>query len=433
MLKKKVHWCIFNLLACSILLGMSHCSESNPATSQSDGPGTISDGGNIITDDSGNIVTGDGNTPLDGQNIIPGDGEITDPFKTDMKQRELPEVKLPPDICVKSCFETEMFLCVTPDPNKPEACAECTEDKHCTGNPGAYGPKCDTTSYSCFCETNQDCTNNYRGVMCDYGMCVCRTDLECSSTLPICSAGSTRVCTQKCTSDDECKKWYPGGDILYCLTSVGRCSYCKEDSHCTSSQNHCNPYTGACANCASNDHCRNANPFCDVLQGYCFECVDSKDCALSPGGSVCLVTSTGTHTMRQCTCDSDNDCKGIYARGAKCITRTPNTCGCEDDNDCKTSSHGPICNKTSKVCGCEKDEDCKTDPYKKCVRTSLYSSFKDCRKPCQSDKDCSDSSLPFCNTIAGSPTNGQCLPCLKDEDCKKVSKTTCDLTTGDCQ
>ncbi len=96
--------------------------------------------------------------------------------------------------CDPKCTAVDPTLCV-PNPADPTDCVECTTTSQCQTNPGAFGPKCDTTQNYCICENDGDCANSRHGVRCDptERYCFCQSSADCK-TAPYTACDDTGEC-----------------------------------------------------------------------------------------------------------------------------------------------------------------------------------------------------------------------------------------------
>ena len=274
-----------------------------------------------------------------------------------------------PTGCEQKCLDEAPYKCVT----SSDSCVDCIEDKHCQGNPYAFGPTCDTSSNKCTCQANADCVGNKNGAKCDdtLGRCYCDSDSDCEA--PRKCVGkylSTKVCALPCKVDVDCK------DPI--------------------------------------------KPRCDAAAGECVECVTTEHCKDSPEGTLC--------EEKECTCKAAVDCNGDYPWGNKCRTSTGDTsrCGCDVDGDCGGNANGPKCAATYNKCTCETDGDCTKAPYTKCAKPYSYASYMHCQKPCATDADCaSKGTLKACD-------NGTCVACLDDSHCTSSYSAHCDAAKKEC-
>lgn len=141
--------------------------------------------------------------------------------------------------------------------------------------------------------------------------------------------------------------------------------------------------------CSQSSHCSGVNnPACNTDTGDCQPCVVNGDpglCTTAPEGSVCMSDGMG---------------------GA--------VCGCLDDADCGPLASGRVCDSRESKCvdGCRGPglgNQC--EPGLVC--TSMDATIGMC-VPCVADEDCTDPSLPHCDTRSGlcgeCTENGHCEP-----------------------
>lgn len=319
--------------------------------------------------------------------------------------------------CEPKCVAEAPYLCVT-DPAS-SSCVECLEDADCTKNPAALGPKCNDTGMICVCDSDQDCTGNPNGATCnpDLRLCGCADDSDCAAP-------------KKCVG-----KAFAGAAV--CALP------CKSDGDCTSSDYpECDTASGSCVQCMTSGDCPGAAPICGA-NGECLECQAVSDCEASPNGSVCA--------EGKCTCSVDGDCTGSYPWGAKCDSYY-DRCACAADADCAGNANGPTCYTVYKKCSCAADGECTKAPYTKCALPYSSASYMHCRKPCAQNTDCTDKTLPTCNTSTGKcvacksaadcaatpatphclPSQGICAQCTDPSHCTDAAKPYCNTTTGQC-
>ena len=269
--------------------------------------------------------------------------------------------------CEPRCLEVGKCAAVTT--GTAEQCVDCLEDRHCRGNPLAFGPTCDVSSSRCVCASDAECAGNRNGGQCDdvVRRCHCDQDSDCLPGLRC--AGqylSTRICVAPCRSDDDCPD-------------------------------------------------RTA-PHCDVASGDCLACVTSNHCEDSPEGTRC--------EDHQCACETDADCKGSYPWGNRCRTGA-GWCGCEADADCTDNPNGPKCADNNR-CTCDKDSDCTRPPYTDCALPHGQASYMHCQRPCTADADCAGKgSLGAC-------AGGTCVECIDDAHCPSAYSPYCDAQRKAC-
>jgi hypothetical protein len=132
-------------------------------------------------------------------------------------------------VCDTSCTDPTQCVKVSGQ------CKECSSSLHCTSNPFALGPTCDTSVYFCVCSTDSDCTNNPWGAKCDttdkYPLCYCTADADCSA-----SSLGTKCHTKNyycsCSSDSDCASSEFGTKCN--TTGTYPSCYCTSTSDCPS-------------------------------------------------------------------------------------------------------------------------------------------------------------------------------------------------------
>lgn len=310
-----------------------------------------------------------------------------------------PDQKVTPTQCEAKCTAEEPYLCVS---DSSGSCVDCLTDGHCAGNPGALGPKCDTTNNFCICDTDPDCSGSKYGKKCDTSsqMCSCETDADCQgSDKCVGSLFGAKVCQAPCKADADCTST----SAPKCNTTNGQCVACMADTDCAGEAN---------------------TPYCDQTAGQCAACTTTAHCADSLSGSACVDGA--------CGCAADSDCAGANPWGTKCVTKTSpfgeyKECGCDADGACTGNANGPTCFTKFNKCSCADDANCTKAPFAKCNFPYGNAEYKHCQKPCTTNTDCAKAQeLPTCNT-----TNGKCVGCLADTDCKGATPF-CGPTTGTC-
>ena len=266
--------------------------------------------------------------------------------------------------CDSRCLEVGKCVVAT-----TQQCVDCLEDRHCRGNPLAFGPTCDVPSNRCVCTTDADCAGIRNGGRCDEVLRRCHCDQDSDCLPGTRCAGrflSTRICVAPCRSDSDC------------------------------------PALEA--------------PHCDVASGDCVACVTADHCHDSPEGTRC--------EDHRCTCKTDADCKGSYPWGNRCREEAAR-CGCETDADCAGNPNGPTC-ADNRRCTCDRDSDCTVAPYTDCALPNSAANFMHCQRPCTTDADCQrKGGLKVC-------AGGTCAECTEDKHCSSAYAPHCDVQENVC-
>lgn len=249
---------------------------------------------------------------------------------------------------------------------------ECVAQSACT--PACTGSrKCDVSSGKCVeCLADGDCAGSSKGKRCHRTK---RTCVECVSAAD-CAAGT-------CTSASVCGECAKNADCLgnakgeVCSSTTHTCGGCTGDADCAGSL---------------------SGPRCN--QGRCVECVGPADCPFS---------KPGCNENRCGTCFLPTDCPGATGSCGE-----DSVCHCDGDADC--GGDAPTCIKKPGVyrCGCLDSSACGSR-----VCDGWRFTYGACVVPCTDPAAGCDpkSSLPFCDTGAGDPNYGVCLPCFNDGDC----------------
>ena len=381
--------CIKNKLT-ALLLCVGLCFAV--ACSDDDGPGPVADAG----------PGGDGKVVTDGSKVDPdGSGGGTCKSNADCTTTSKPFCDAD-GTCV-GCFK--QVHCANSTKPKCDAtkkeCVACKAHADCTTN--LFGMACDTATGKCGCKSDGHCKNRGWGNKCDtsLGRCACKSDTECSSNAngPTCNKTYSKC---SCKANAECKK----APYSKCFKPYSGATY-----------NHCQPA------CKTNADCPPGLGICDTSLGKCVQCRNSADCT-DPTFNICLASAC-------IECGTDADCKKGYKWGNKCTkvssTSTTKNCRCKVNADCAGNPNGPTCYTTYSKCSCKTDGDCK-GAYSKCWLPYAGASYKNCQKPCATDKDCTSTTAPYCN--AGT---GKCQACTTSAHCaKNATNTVCQAATGTC-
>ncbi len=326
---------------------------------------------------------------------------------------------LAPGICDPSCLAADLSLCVK-SPSEGR-CVECLEDKHCTGNPGALGTRCDKARGFCICDEDKECQGNLRGPFCDHEnqICTCKQDGDCKAPFDICVGGDLHTCRPPCKSNADC------GTYPTCDLGTGKCITCKSDGDCFKNAlaKHCDTIIGQCVACTSDAHCGPGAPRCS--KGSCVECKAPSDCATSPNGSAC--------NQNRCTCNGAAEC-ATAAWGKKCLTGLAwQRCGCSANADCAGAPAGATCYQPLGWCSCASDAECTAQPLTRCAFPSDLAEYQQCQQPCSGDPDCQQRSWNGVNAGLKHCSDGRCVTCTADADCTAdPARKLCQTSLGRC-
>lgn len=275
-------------------------------------------------------------------------------------------------VCEQQCLDEKPYLCVSSVTSS--SCVQCLEDKHCAGNPDAFGNRCTDTAKgktSCTCAKDAHCSSNNNGLKCslEHHRCHCESDEDCLAPRRCLGAYlETMVCQIPCHADADC---------------LG-----SPDGH------RCETAKGRCVSCTSMDHCLD-----------------------NPDGLTC--------DDGQCVCLDNQGCQGAYSWGNICDS-SMNQCGCTTEAACGASAHGPVCNLWYQKCTCERDDQCITAPYTKCALPYASASYTHCQVPCTTTEQCKRTSSAFVGCA-----DGKCVACTNDTNCSDL-RPFCNPSAGMC-
>jgi len=351
--------------------------------------------------------------------------------------------------CVACVLDTQCT-----DPRYPvcdkagRRCVACLTDAHCTAHQNGtrcagnictcasdgdckgihvWGAKCSPTYKRCACSGSSACQGNSNGPACfaKFSKCSCAKDAECTKATytkcsPAYATATYNNCQEPCAKDTDCDK------TLKCLS--GKCGACAKDADCSAPTKLCDLTLARCIACKSSADCAGSK-VCDLASGVCVECKVDADCATHLDGSHCKAG--------QCGCDTDAHCKTGHAWGDKCDSLY-SRCACKDSGGCSGNANGPTCYLGYKKCSCAKDSECTKAGYSKCLVPYNGAVYKQCQKPCTSDKDCTAAAAPYCQV-----SSGKCRACTADAHCAaNLFARTCDtanaytcvecITSADC-
>ncbi|MDF1562707.1 MAG: hypothetical protein P1V51_06670 [Deltaproteobacteria bacterium] len=275
--------------------------------------------------------------------------------------------------------------------------ASTTSGCSCSGKAGGrlvgYGAQCDTVT-DCGGETP---------ICGDRGFCVeCQTEADCNNQ-QVCSRDG--FCGE-CATDEDCPTIEP-----FCDAERRRCMECQADRDCGTAEPVCDPRGECVPACEGNAVCETGD-ICILDQGFCAECARDPDCPAGRplcdpdtfrceeclGNDDCATASPYCINGRCEECIQNLDCgaAGVCDADLECVT------GCQTDADC-TDGGLPFCDTDRRICAeCITDLNCGGgDPA--CVNFRC--------EECAVDSHCDfDPALPVCIGV-------QCEECRTDSDC----------------
>lgn len=334
----------------------------------------------------------------------------------------------------------------------------CIRKIGCQKHTDCYrGFLCHASNKTCYrpCSHAKDCSSTEK---CVSGRCIqCNQDKDCAQDERVCK--NNKCETQKCTSNADCPnttEWFCSSQrkscVLKCVPSAsGGCKYnrCQSNKDCSGKQRCSN---GLCVpGCRSNADCpldpsRKFQKYC--LEGRCAYCLNDSHCSTSSGYR--CVTEKNSEYRGSCRTDceargGDFSCKS-YRGSQICNPQTKTCSSCYKDSHCKADE---FCAKLTRPCGqyqCESRACRKKQLYylcKKCKQNTDCGSGNLCLNfPCdQSPKEqkCGfkcDANTPCpggfrCASIPrGGKVYKQCVPFTYTGKCKTVLGVTC-LSIGE--
>ena len=317
-----------------------------------------------------------------------------------------------PAVCDKTCLKVSKYNCTK---NAKGQCVECEKNEHCTKNPWALGPKCDTKQSYCVCTADTDCTTWPSGNKClGYSpskLCGCTTDAHCAAPLKcIGYFGTLKICQMPCKTNKDCAD----KNSPLCDTASGRCMACLTDKDCTTGyrlgdkclKNDKGYQSCGCeadVNCKNNPH----GPTCSLGYKRC-TCKADSECTQAPY-SLCMLPYKGAayaHCQKKCVQASD------CGQGLACMLNSKKCGECLADSHCSDKTL-PLCQKATSTCvACQSDKSC-SGSKSHCVPT-----YGQCTQ-CVTSAHCTSSALAHCD-----PLYYACFECTEDAHCKGKGKYT---------
>ncbi len=310
-----------------------------------------------------------------------------------------------PKVCDPDCIKQSPELCVK---NSKGLCAECLKDEHCTKNPWALGPTCDTKNNWCVCAKSADCKGRISGFKClDYvNMCGCAANTDCKAGLKcVGDYIGHKVCKVPCAQDKECTN----KNRPLCDKATGQCHACLTDKDCatgsrqgnkclTDSKGHQSCGCKLSSQCVGNPN----GPTCHAGYNRC-TCAGDAECKTAPYSLCTLPYKGAAYAQCQKKCVNPTDC----GKGMPCITSTSKCGECLADAHC-TATATPYCQAATSTCvACKSDSQCASGSKKYCAPILGI-----CRQ-CLKDSHCTSKTTPFCD-----PLYQACFECVEDKDCK---------------
>ena len=333
------------------------------------------------------------------------------------------------NICTKSCLtHSDCFGLPTAKICSPSSstCVECLDSTDCSAM-GFIGHECN----SGFCQYDQTQSNpcgptspycnDMTGLGCfdDTLKCwpTCSTMISCSSTSE-CIEGAldmvTGVCSKfshlppsiSCTSNEDCMHV----ELAQC--SLGVCTPCSSDSHCSHIWANRFCEGGTCRLCKPSDNSGCYSPYssrCDASIYQCLPCFADSDCSNFP-----LTPFCDSDACRECRPSDNTGCTDLSA--PRCSDISYKCDICQTDADCSRFTSTPYCEQGScRACKTIDNSGCTSPTASKCI-APLYTCIA-----CSTDSDCSQfSNTPYCEA-------GVCVSCKTNSNigCNDPLNPTC--------
>lgn len=277
---------------------------------------------------------------------------------------------LPMAACASDAQCAEGFIC-----NAFNTVCECSTDDNCKDWPDGK-TVCDPATKQCSTPVvvvcNPPCDDNCRecvGQTCEFkaGM-VCCTDNDCITPPYLSCDPNTRtcvevkVCTDACTTDQECATWCKDKTFVCDLTtSTCAAMTCTADADCTAICTPdaatcpagtcvCTPPAGAiCDDCSIDKTiCTNAGLTCGFATKKCTQkCTTSAECADAAGQLYVCQELFGGYSM--CNCNTPTCCTTPCT--APDVCDEGGTCACITPSACSPACTAPqVCDETAGVC-----------------------------------------------------------------------------------
>jgi len=334
--------------------------------------------------------------------------------------------------------------------NAFEQACECTDDTSCAGWPDGK-TECSATDKVCDVPVEPTCDPACDSSCqeCIAGQCQYKSGMNCCSdsdcaTPPLLSCDpatknciQAHVCTDACSTDQECKEWCQ--DMGY-LCNAGTCepAPCTADADCAgvcAPQNGtcpagtcvCAPAAaGLCGDCSIDSTvCDAAGLKCGFLTKKCYrECQSAADCVDAAGTAYAC---TEILSFKLCNCNQPSCCNPPCQAGEVCDEG--GTCTCSGATCCdppcvapETCDEGGTCTCSATTCcnpPCQPNETC--DEGGTCTCTA----FTCCNPPCTAPATCDEGGACTCST----PTCCTNPPCQPNETCDEGGTCTCTAFT----
>ncbi len=257
----------------------------------------------------------------------------------------------------------------------PRACVQCLSDSNCSARQygtafAAQRPKCDTTTKTCGCKKNSDCSTssftNSAGAVCDTKekRCyACDPTLDPKNPDQHCRRGflcnKSRQCVTGCRTNSDCSATT---STPICNTSNNKCVACTKDSDC---KNGVCDKSNRCIECRKDTDCKDAKKTkCDTFsltcyqpseKGQCVACSKTSDCAKNHECRDVSVASGYKEKVCVKKCRKNSDCGQGFRCGSFAFPRLSNFCWPDYAGTARTCKGfidmGKTCTNSQRDCG----------------------------------------------------------------------------------